>query len=96
MVSTPRAAPRPSGIRRLNEPRPTEVQADSSGLPIAVGAHGRRWIGVASIEDRWRIDDEWWRDQPVSRTFYGVVLQDGQRITLFRDELKLTWFCIRA
>ena len=29
---------------------------------------------VTSIEDRWRIDDEWWRSEPVSRLYYAVLL----------------------
>jgi hypothetical protein len=40
---------------------------------------------VACIQDRWRIDDEWWRERPVSRMYYQLQLESGRVITIFHD-----------
>jgi hypothetical protein len=47
---------------------------------------------VARTADRWRIDDEWWRERPLSRTYYRVLLEDGQPLTLFRDDVTGQWY----
>ena len=39
---------------------------------------------VVSIQDSWRIDDEWWR-APISRHYYRLVLDDGSLRTVFED-----------
>ncbi len=43
----------------VNTPEPVQVEEDASGLPVAVRMKRRQ--AVTAIEDRWRIDDEWWR-----------------------------------
>jgi len=52
----------------------------------------RRKQTVAAIEDRWRIDDEWWRREPVSRLYYAIVLQSGQRLVVYKDLTAGRWF----
>ena len=57
--------------------------------------HGRtkgRWRKVLEILDTWRIDDEWWRKQPVSRLYYRVVLEDGTMAGLFKDLIGGQWY----
>ncbi len=76
--------------RRLNEPRPIEVVADGSGEPVAVVVGGRR-LAVAQVQDRWRIDDEWWRERPVSRVYYQVALEDGQAVVVYHDLMDGRW-----
>ncbi|MEE8519236.1 MAG: hypothetical protein V3S98_08945 [Dehalococcoidia bacterium] len=46
---------------------------------------------VISTEDIWRVEEEWWRDTPVSRTYFEVLLEDGQRITIFHDAVSRLW-----
>jgi hypothetical protein len=46
---------------------------------------------VRSILDRWRIDEEWWRD-PISRLYFQVELEDGRALTVFHDLAKHAWF----
>ena len=75
--------------RRLNEPESFFVSEDSSGLPITVG---RGKLKVKSIEDRWRIDDEWWRQEPISRMYYSVILDNGRNLTIYKDLIKGHWF----
>jgi hypothetical protein len=59
------------------------VEEDADGLPLAVG--GKRRQAVMSVEDRWRIDDEWWRPESVTRLYYSVRLASGQRLVLYKD-----------
>ena len=90
MVEAAGAAAGPGAVRPLNTPRPTRVEAED-GLPRTVVA-GRRRLAVASVEDRWRVEDEWWRGQPIVRTYLEVLLDDGRHLTLFRDEAAGRWF----
>jgi hypothetical protein len=53
---------------------------------------GRREGRVASIENVWEIEDEWWRQHPISRRYYRVLLEDGSSMTLFRDLLNSLWY----
>jgi hypothetical protein len=70
-----------------------EVQADAQGHPMAVRKRGwPRPRRVAAIQDRWRIDDEWWRERPVSRWYYLILLDHGALLTLYHDLLANTWF----
>jgi hypothetical protein len=67
------------------------VEADADGRPVAVTLSGRR-LAVAAVQDTWRIDDEWWRERPVSRVYFSVALEDGQVVTLYRDLLQESWW----
>jgi hypothetical protein len=40
----------------------------------------------------WRIDDEWWRAEPVSRRYYNVLLTSGQRLVLYKDIITGNWY----
>ncbi len=82
---------RADAYRPVNVPEPVEVEeASSSSLPLAVGAPRRQ--AVKAIEDRWRIDDEWWRKEPVLRLYYEVVLESGQRLVLYKDLINGCWY----
>ena len=90
MVTHPRAAARAHRLRPLNQARPIQVEADESGEPRAV-VLGRERLAVAAVQDRWRIDDEWWRERPVSRVYYSVLLEDGRTLTTYRDLVTSKW-----
>ena len=77
-------------LRPLATPRAIRVRADAHEQPVAVWSGGR-WNRIEAIRERWRIDDEWWRD-PVSREYHVVVLQGGRLATIYRDRLRSTWF----
>jgi hypothetical protein len=66
------------------------VEEDASGLPLAVRLPRRQ--RVAAIDDRWRLDDEWWRAEPVARLYYAVLLTSGQRLVLFKDLINNGWY----
>jgi hypothetical protein len=78
-----------AGLRRLNQPRPAEVRASPRGEPLAVTISGRTRT-IAAIQDRWRIDDLWWR-KPISRAYFALQLEDGRTLTLFHDLHEDTW-----
>ena len=91
MVTAAGAETRADRVRCLNLPRPVQVTVDvQSGLPVALHERNRRHL-VASIQDSWHVDDEWWRD-PISRHYVQVILRDGARRTLFHDRIADRWF----
>lgn len=71
-------------VKPVNLPEPIVVTEDAAGLPTAVKTSRRQ--SVAAITDRWRIDDEWWRQEPVSRFYFIVVLTSGQRLVIYKDQ----------
>ncbi len=93
MVSHPGAPLGAHSPRPLGTPKPIEVRADASGRPLAV--RKGRWPGprsVVCVQDCWRIDDEWWRERPISRLYFTVVLDDNILLTLYHDLHAGTWF----
>ena len=74
----------------VNTPEALQVEEDASGFPLAV--KGKRRQAIISIEDRWRLDDEWWRAEPVSRLYYNVLLASGQRLVLYKDLVTGGWY----
>src|SRR4029079_12826366 len=90
MVTDPGAKVRPHRLRPLATPRRTEVHADEQGTPHAVRFEGAM-RQVVAVEDRWRIDDEWWRETAVSRMYYQLQLEDGRVITVYRDLIGGGW-----
>jgi hypothetical protein len=81
---------RPDAVRSVSIPSPVRVEEDAVGRPAAVSTPRRQT--VADIADRWRLDDEWWRADPISRMYYVVVLAGGQRLVLYKDLVKGDWY----
>ena len=82
-------------LRPLGRPRPVGVRTDEAGEPIYVRLPGSPARRVEAIRERWRIDDEWWR-QTISREYRAVVLDDGRVLTLFHDLLDGSWYAQRG
>ena len=79
-------------LRSLQQPRPLWVQTDPAGRPLALRRPG--WPlprAVARIQDRWRIDDEWWRETPVSRMYYQLQLEGDRIVTVYQDLPEGPW-----
>ena len=74
----------------MNAPEPIEVEEAPSSLPLAVKTPRRQ--DIKAIEDRWRIDDEWWRREPISRLYYEVVLASGQWLVVYKDLIDNSWY----
>ena len=81
---------RNASTRPLNLPEPVSVEEDSSGAPKAVKLKQRH--SIIAIEDYWRIDDEWWRSEPVSRLYYAVILDSGRRMVLSKNLIDMRWY----
>ena len=90
MVSHPGAPAGTDRLRTLNEPRPVQVRANAAGVPQAITERGAT-LQVQTIEDRWVVEEEWWR-VPIRRTYYRVRLSDQRMRTLCADTVDGTWF----
>ena len=94
MVEDTRATTSPGAIRALNEPQTTGVNTDSSGISEKIQLRGY-WVAVDRITDRWRIDDEWWREQPISRMYYQCLVDQRITVTIFHDLISRLWYLQR-
>lgn len=93
--------PRPvdGALHPLGLPRPIEVRPGPGGEPRTLrrtrrGARNAP-LAIERIEEAWRIADEWWREPPLCRSYYRVVLADGGTLTLFHDDTQppaLGWY----
>ena len=90
MVENTRKALRPGALKPVNLPETASVEEDAAGLPTAIKLKKRETI--IAILDRWRIDDEWWREKPLSRLYYEVVLNSGQRLVVFKSLTENRWY----
>ncbi len=89
-VPSGRAAEAARRLKPLGNPRRVKVTTDPTGAPLRVSP-GRGWRSVLTVRERWRIDDEWWRET-LSREYFEVVLQDGRVVELYRDLERDTWY----
>ena len=108
MVALSRASLGPGRLQFLNSPRRIQVQRlrsderrasaarvqDDGAVTTDIGliSISGRWRRVAAVLERWRIDDEWWRSQPVSRLYYTVLLEGGKRLDIFQDLTDGQWY----
>ena len=103
MLQAPGGAERPPTLRRLNVPRAVEVRVGEApgvrGCPpdfnnVAIPSslqHNGRWLQVVELLDRYRTDDRWWTAEPIARTYYELLLEDGRAAAVFHDEVNDTW-----
>ena len=95
MVSGSRVASAAGSERRVatrfNAPRAARVEANASGFPVEVNHRA-----VAFVREEWRVVDRWWTEEPVSRRYFDVVLESGERTVVFRDEERGAWFSQRG
>ena len=76
--------------KSVNLPEPLSVEESPDGLPVAIRLKRRQKI--IAIEECWRIDDEWWRSEQVSRLYYAVILASGQRMVLSKNLIDKCWY----
>lgn len=95
--SNRRGPARDTRLRPLGSPALLAVRADRNGTPLRIRTSGRGasvppgWASVTSIQESWRIDDEWWRT-PISRLYHRVVLENGKVTTIYRDLVDGGWY----
>lgn len=92
MVKVTGKTVRPDAVTPINLPSEVKVNEDAAGLPAAVAVSGGRRQAVIAITDRWRLDDEWWRNQAICRLYYVVILSAGQRLVLYKDLVGGGWY----
>jgi len=81
----------PGEFQPLNPPTPLGVKVSTDDYPSELQVGGD-WLGVVSVDDMWRIDDEWWREKPVGRLYFRLLTCKGTRLTVFRDLLEDKWY----
>lgn len=94
MVQDPGTTVRPHRLRPLAGPVRIPVRPAADGAPATVVFEGEE-RAITAVQDRWRIDDEWWRETPVTRMYYQLQLDGGRVITLYRDLDGGTWWLQR-
>lgn len=67
------------------------MRADADGIPTAL-LRNRAWQPVVEVLDRYRTDDRWWTSEPVSRTYYELLLEDGRTTTVYHDHVGNDWY----
>lgn len=77
-------------LRSLNEAHPVEVRTDPQGFPVSLKRDQGSPRRVLTVRERWRIDDEWWRD-PIRREYHTLVLEDGGLVQVYRDLRENRW-----
>ena len=91
MVPDTREETGSSTSRPLNVPKAVKVISDIQNFPRKIQI-GRLYLSVKKIQDRWRIDDEWWREQSLSRAYYQCLLETSDVVIIFQDLVRNIWF----
>lgn len=76
--------------RRLYAPRRVEVETGGDA-PRAVGG-----VAVEAVRERWRVEDRWWTERPVLRSYFELVLADGRDAVVFLEGSSGRWYRQRA
>jgi hypothetical protein len=66
-----------------------QVETDRAGTPLRLRMDGVTH-GEVGICNRWRVDDDWWRE-PTARSYFKLVTRDGLLCTIYLDEMRGTW-----
>ena len=91
MVPDTREETGSSTNRPLNVPKAVKVISDIQNFPRKIQI-GRLYLSVKKIQDRWRIDDEWWREQSLSRAYYQCLLETSDVVIIFQDLVRNIWY----
>ncbi len=91
MVGDTRAASDTRRIRRLKTPRTLEVEASEAGVPLRL-RFGGAWQETVMARQPWRIDQQWWRENGISRIYFRVTPEDRPPLTIYHDLISGEWF----
>jgi protein ImuB len=94
VVKNPGTQVRAHRLRPLAGPRLLRVEVGERGQPRIIAYEGAPRVVIA-IQDRWRIDDEWWRETPLSRTYYRLQLEGDRVVTVYQDLIGGEWWLQR-
>jgi hypothetical protein len=73
--------------RLLREHPSIDVELDGLGGPVAIRWAGRR--EAVEVCNRWRIEEQWWR-QPIAREYFKVVGRSWLAL-VYLDRVDGTW-----
>ena len=76
-------------------PVPVNVIASNHGQPAAITEtrNGRTaTLKVEHVIDVWEIEDEWWRNTPIQRRYFRMMVDTGRVMTVFKDMDSQEWF----
>ena len=90
MVGNTRRTADPRRIRRLKSPQALEVEADASGVPLRLRLGGD-WQQVTLAAKPWRLDQYWWRGEPIRREYFRVSPEAYPAFTLYHDLVTGAW-----
>ena len=93
MVTDPGGTGRPGEILPLGQAQPVTVRLGRDGSPEAVRQRG--WKRVAQVLETWQVEEGWWRQSGIRRSYYELLLESGDPLTVFRDDLADVWYVQR-
>lgn len=69
------------------------MHIDAAEQPVAVRrAAWPKPRAVIRVQDCWRIDDEWWREHPISRLYFVLLLDGDTLLTVYHDLTTDSWY----
>ena len=69
-----------------------------AGNPAKGPGHRRSRVSqmhtVQSVDDRWKVNDEWWRgeEQEIERMYFSLLMTNGHRVIVYRDMKQDGWY----
>lgn len=88
-IALPGKARRRRGGRQID---PSGTNQPSAGRPDAT----QQYIPVEHQREHWVVEDRWWTDRPVRRSYFELVLEDGRDAVIFKDLNTGHWYEQRA
>jgi hypothetical protein len=79
--------------RLLNKHEEITVKTHVEGTPVSIVRKGRS-EQVKGIYQRWRVADEWWR-QEIARDYFRIRTSSGLVCDIYRDMASNRWYLSR-
>jgi len=73
--------------RLLHEHPAVEAELDTDGRLVAIRWNGRR-VPV-EVCNRWRVEEDWWRE-PIARDYFKIVAREWLAL-IYLDRVEGTW-----
>jgi len=80
--------------RLFHQPREISVDTNGTGEPVAI-YRGKRKERVTSVGKRWRVKENWWR-QEISREYFQIETARGLVAEIYQDMLTGSWYLHRV
>jgi CO dehydrogenase/acetyl-CoA synthase delta subunit len=76
-----------TGPRRLSVPRRVAVTAGYDGQPVTVDGRD-----VDAVRESWLVEDLWWTDRPLRRSYWEIVTTCGRDEIVFHELASERWW----